>query len=77
MQIAANGRNPPLVPHMPRHAAPGTNVVEGLGAAVRRILYQWPQCAETGFCKVWPRLALLGHVRPTAAVRDLCGEGSV
>jgi len=30
MQIAANGRNPPFVLDIPRHAAPSTNVVEGL-----------------------------------------------
>ena len=40
---AAKVRFPPLVPHMPRHAAPGTNVVEGLGAVVKRGLYHRQQ----------------------------------
>ncbi len=37
---AAKVGNPPFVLHMPRHAAPSTNVVEGLRAAVRRVCHE-------------------------------------
>ena len=50
------------------HAALRTNVVEGLGSAIRRVsheqklwadsghgahVHEWQQCAGSGLCKVW------------------------
>ena len=40
MRRAENGSFPPLVPYMPRHAALGTNVLEGLKVAVRRACHE-------------------------------------
>jgi hypothetical protein len=40
VQRAANGGCPPFVLDIPRHAAPSTNVVEGLKVAVRRACHE-------------------------------------
>lgn len=46
---AANGRFPPFVLHMPRYAAPCTNVVEGLQATVRRACHERQVSAESRY----------------------------
>ena len=46
VQIAAKSHLPPFVLDIPRHTAPSTNVVEGLGAAVRRVWCEWQVAAR-------------------------------
>ncbi len=52
---------------MPRHAAPGTNVVEGLEPAIRRDHHQGPQSADSDISKVASPDAMKRHNRPFAA----------
>jgi len=46
VRTAANGGSPPFVLDILRHAAPSTNVVEGLETALRRVLHQSPLSTE-------------------------------